>query len=220
LHPDILPIEDKKTWEYIQKNSVLNLFQFDSLSGSQGIKKVKPKNIQELADTNGLIRLTAGEGMELPMDKYVRFKNNLNLWYEEMDRYGLTKEEQEAVTPYFKPYYGVPISQEVLMKMVMDERLCGFSLKEANELRKVLAKKKLQEIPVMKEKILTRAKSPNLGRYVWEAGAGPQMSYSFSVLHATAYSYIGFQTAYLSSHWHPIYWATACLIVNSGSLEE
>jgi DNA polymerase-3 subunit alpha len=220
LHPDILPIEDKKTWENIQKNSVLNLFQFDSLSGSQGIKKVKPKNIQELADTNGLIRLTAGEGMELPMDKYVRFKNNLSLWYEEMDRYGLTKEEQDAVTPYFKPYYGVPISQEVLMKMVMDERLCGFSLKEANELRKVLAKKKLQEIPVMKEKILTRAKSPNLGRYVWEAGAGPQMSYSFSVLHATAYSYIGFQTAYLSSHWHPIYWATACLIVNSGSLEE
>ena len=220
LHPDILPIKDKKTWENIQKNNILNLFQFDSQSGSQGIKKVQPKNIQELADTNGLIRLTAGESQELPMDKYVRYKANIALWYKEMERYGLTKEQQEIVSPYFKPYYGVPISQEVLMQMVMDENICGFTLKEANELRKVLAKKQLNKIPLMKEKIIERAKTKNLGRYIWEAGAGPQMSYSFSILHSTAYSYIGFQTAYLATNWNPIYWNTACLIVNSGSLES
>lgn len=220
LHPDILPIEDKETWKNIQKNNILNLFQFDSQSGSQGIKKVQPKNIQELADTNGLIRLTAGESQELPMDKYVRYKANINLWYKEMERYGLTKEQQKVVSPYFKPYYGVPISQEVLMQMVMDENICGFTLKEANELRKVLAKKQLNKIPLMKEKIIERAKTKNLGRYIWEAGAGPQMSYSFSILHSTAYSYIGFQTAYLATKWNPIYWNTACLIVNSGSLEE
>ena len=40
------------------------------------------------------------------------------------------------------------------------------------------------------------------------------------MLHSTAYSYIGFQTAYLATHWNPIYWNTACIIVNSGSLEE
>jgi len=221
FHPDVLPLDDEATWKSIKSNTVLNLFQFDSDSGSQGIKKVQPSNIQELADTNGLIRLMAGEGEELPLDKYARHKqNHPTLWIKEMEKYGLTKEEQKNVAPYFEPYYGVPISQEVLMQMVMDKHLCGFTLKEANELRKVLAKKQLQQIPVMKEKILSRATSPAVGHYVWTCGAMPQMSYSFSVLHATAYSYIGFQTAYLATHWDPIYWNTACLIVNSGSLEE
>ena len=220
FHPDILPIEDEKTWLNIRGGRVLNLFQFDSMSGSQGIKKVQPQNIQELADTNGLIRLMAGEGQELPMDKYVRFKKNLHLWYDEMRQYGLTKEQQAVLEPYFKPFYGVPISQEVLMRMVMDEKTCGFSLKEANELRKVLAKKQVQKIPIMKDKIIERAETPQMGKYIWECGAGPQMSYSFSVLHATAYSYIGYQTAYIATRWNPIYWNTACLVVNSGSLEE
>ena len=220
FHPDVLPIEDEETWLNIRGGRVLNLFQFDSMSGSQGIKKVQPQNIQELADTNGLIRLMAGEGQELPMDKYVRFKKNLHLWYDEMRQYGLTKEQQVVLEPYFKPFYGVPISQEVLMRMVMDEKTCGFSLKEANELRKVLAKKQVQKIPIMKDKIIERAETPQMGKYIWECGAGPQMSYSFSVLHATAYSYIGYQTAYIATRWNPIYWNTACLVVNSGSLEE
>ncbi len=220
FHPDVLPIEDEETWLNIRGGKVLNLFQFDSMSGSQGIKKVQPQNITELSDTNGLIRLMAGEDQELPMDKYVRFKRNLHLWYDEMRRYGLTKEQQAVLEPYFKPSYGVPISQEVLMRMVMDEKTCGFSLKEANELRKVLAKKQVQKIPLMKDKIIERAETPQMGKYIWECGAGPQMSYSFSILHATAYSYIGYQTAYIATKWNPIYWNTACLVVNSGSLEE
>ena len=220
FHPDVLPIEDEATWSNIRGGRVLNLFQFDSMSGSQGIKKIQPGNIQELSDTNGLIRLMAGEGQELPLDKYARFKKNLSLWYDEMRRYGLTQEQQKAVEPYFKPSYGVPISQEVLMRMVMDENICGFSLAEANELRKVLAKKQVQKIPLMRDKINQRASTPQLGKYIWECGAGPQMSYSFSILHATAYSFIGYQTGYIATRWNPIYWNTACLVVNSGSLEE
>lgn len=43
---------------------------------------------------------------------------------------------------------------------------------------------------------------------------------SFSIIHALAYSFIGFQTAYIATKWNPIYWDTACLVVNSGALEE
>lgn len=43
---------------------------------------------------------------------------------------------------------------------------------------------------------------------------------SFSIIHALAYSFIGFQTAYIATQWNPIYWDTACLVVNSGSLED
>lgn len=46
------------------------------------------------------------------------------------------------------------------------------------------------------------------------------MGYSFSLIHALAYSILGLQTGYISTHWNPIYWNTACLIVGSGSLED
>ena len=220
LHPEAIPLEDKNIWEALQNNSVLNVFQFDSDVGSQAAKKIKPTNILEMADANGLMRLmTAEKGAETPMEKYIRYKNNLSLWYQEMDRAGLTKEEQAAVEPYFKQSYGVPPSQEQLMRMLMDDKICGFSLKEANAARKIVGKKQMAKIPELHQQILDKATSSALGKYIWECGVGPQMGYSFSIIHALAYSFIGVQTIYIATHWNPIYWNTACLIVNSASLE-
>ena len=78
----------------------------------------------------------------------------------------------------------------------------------------------MAKIPELHQKILDTAKSTALGNYIWMRGVGPQMGYSFSIIHALAYSFIGVQTLYLATHWNPIYWNTACLIVNSASLEE
>jgi DNA polymerase-3 subunit alpha len=221
FHPNVLPIEDQNIWKALQENSVLNIFQFDSEVGSQAAKKIKPKSMLEMADANGLMRLmTSEKGQESPMDKYIRYKNNINLWYQEMDNYGLTKQEQEYLKPYFESSYGVPPSQEQLMRMLMDEHLCHFSLKDANAARKVVGKKQMNKIPALKQQVLDQAASPCLGNYIWTCGVGPQMGYSFSVIHALAYSFIGFQTMYIATRWNPIYWNTACLIVNSGSLEE
>lgn len=221
FHPNVLPIEDQNIWKALQENSVLNIFQFDSEVGSQAAKKIKPKSMLEMADANGLMRLmTAEKGQESPMDKYIRYKNNINLWYQEMDNYGLTKQEQEYLKPYFESSYGVPPSQEQLMRMLMDEHLCHFSLKDANAARKVVGKKQMNKIPALKQQVLDQAASPCLGNYIWTCGVGPQMGYSFSIIHALAYSFIGFQTMYIATRWNPIYWNTACLIVNSGSLEE
>ena len=221
LHPEILPIENEKIWESLQNGDVLNIFQFDSDVGSQAAKKIKPKNILEMSDANGLMRLmTSEKGEETPMEKYIRFKNNLNLWYQEMTNAGLTENEQKVLEPYFKSSYGVPPSQEQLMQMLMDENICNFSLKEANAARKIVGKKQMTKIPELREKILNTAKSSALGNYIWKNGVGPQMGYSFSLIHALAYSFIGVQTIYLATNWNPIYWNTACLIVNSGSLEE
>lgn len=101
--------------------------------GAQAVKKIKPRSIFELSDCNGLMRLmTAEKGQETPMEKYIRFKNNIELWYKEMDSYGLTKEEQETLKPYFLISHGVPPSQEQAMRMLMDENICGFTLGEAN----------------------------------------------------------------------------------------
>ena len=221
FHPNVLPLDDKKIWDAIQNGSVINVFQFDSEVGSQAAKKIKPKTILELSDANGLMRLmTAEKGAETPMEKYIRFKNNINLWYKEMNSWGLTQEEQHYLEPYFKSSYGVPPSQEQLMLMLMDKNICGFTLAEANAARKIVGKKQMSKIPELHQKILDKASSSKLGKYVWENGVGPQMGYSFSIIHALAYSFIGFQTAYIATRWNPIYWDTACLVVNSGSLED
>lgn len=219
LHPEVLP-QDDKMWDALANGSVINCFQFDSAVGSQAAKKIKPHNPMEMADANGLMRLmTEEKGAESPLDKYVRFKNDLSLWYKEMDRAGLTKEEQTTIEPYFKSSYGVPPSQEQLMMMLMDENICGFTLAEANNARKIVGKKQMDKIPELHEKVLAQAKSKALGRYIWAQGVGPQMGYSFSIIHALAYSFVGMQTLYLATHFNPIYWNTACLIVDSGSLE-
>lgn len=221
FHPAVLPINDQKYWNVLHDNSVLNIFQFDSDVGSQAAKKIKPNSIFEMADANGLMRLmTSEKGEETPMEKYIRFKNNINLWYREMNEYGLTKEEQKTVEPYFKQSYGVPPSQEQLMKMLMDEKICGFTLAEANAARKIVGKKQMSKIPELRDKVLKQAKSPCLGNYIWKCGVAPQLGYSFSVIHALAYSFIGFQTIYIATRWNPIYWNTACLIINSASLES
>ena len=221
FHPNVLPLDRQDIWDAIRDGKVINVFQFDSEVGSQAAKKIKPQTILELSDANGLMRLMTSEpGAETPMEKYIRFKENIQLWYNEMDRYGLTKEEQKVLEPYFLKSYGVPPSQEQLMTMLMDKDICNFSLKEANSARKIVGKKQMNKIPELHKDILEKAKSDALGRYVWACGVGPQMGYSFSIIHALAYSFIGYQTAYIATEWNPIYWDAACLVVNSGSLEE
>lgn len=141
FHPNKLPIEDQKYWKVLQENNVLNIFQFDSEVGAQAAKKIKPTSIVQMSSGNSLMRLMASEkGGEAPMEKYIRFKNNMSLWYQEMDKYKLTKEEVEYVRPYFESEYGVPSSQEALMKMLMDEHICKFSLVDANAARKIVGK--------------------------------------------------------------------------------
>ena len=83
-----------------------------------------------------------------------------------MDDYDLTKAEQKTLEPYFKSSHGVPPSQEQLMRMLMDENICGFTLAEANAARKIVGKKQMSKIPELKNKVLTQAKSSCLGHYV------------------------------------------------------
>lgn len=78
----------------------------------------------------------------------------------------------------------------------------------------------MNKIPALHEKVLNTAKSKKLGLYVWKYGVGPQMGYAFSKIHALVYSFVGVQTLYLATNFNPIYWDTACVIVNSGSLED
>ena len=175
----------------------------------------------ELSSTNALIRLmTTEKGAESWLEKYVRYKNNLKELNKDIQKYNLTNNEMEALNRYVKETYGIGLSQEQFMKVLMDKEICNFSLKEANKARKVISKKKMTEIPILKEQIFKKAINENIAKYVWDFVAAPGLGYSFSDIHSLSYSFIGFQSAYLATCWNPIYWNTACLIVNSGSLDD
>ena len=93
--------ESKDMWSMVHKHQIQSLFQMEQQSGIQGIALTKPENVEDLAHLNSVIRLMAQEkGAEQPLEKYARFKKNINLWYDEMNRYGLTKDEQEILRPY------------------------------------------------------------------------------------------------------------------------
>ena len=63
----------------------------------------------------------------------------------------------------------------MLMQILMDPKICHFTLAESNTARKIVGKKQMSKIPELHEKVLAQAASPALGRYVWDTGIGPQM---------------------------------------------
>lgn len=220
LHPDVLDFEDKEIWKAIQDGKILDLFQFDSTEGSKGIKSIQPSNLTELSNVNGLIRLVAPDNSdERPIEKYQRFKANPQLWYDEMRKYNLTDENIKTLEKYYKSSYGISISQENFLFSLGDPGVCGWDFTRCNAARRVISKKKMDKLPILKEEIINEAATPELGRYYWDNVVLPISSYAFSDPHALAYAMVAYQFAYLATKFNSIYWNTACLIVDSGSLE-
>lgn len=218
IHPDALPIENEKLWKAASSGKILKEFQFDTQVGSQTIKKLKPKNPDEMSLCNGIMRLMASEkGGEMPTDRYYRIKHSPQQWIDEMNSYGLTKQEQDKIREYVTN--GVLVDQETLMLILMDKDICGFSLSESNAARKTVAKKQMDKIELLHQEVLEKATSTAIGNYIWFLLA-PSMGYSFSRIHGLAYSFVGLQTVYLATYFPSVYWNTACLRVDSGLDED
>jgi DNA polymerase-3 subunit alpha len=94
----------------------------------------------ELAIANSLMRLMADESGVMPSDTYTRYKNNIELWYNEMRRYGLNEKEIKIMEKHLLVNSGVCESQEGIMMISMDEEISNFNVVEANKLRKVIAR--------------------------------------------------------------------------------
>lgn len=218
LHPSSLDIEDDKIWDALGEGNILDIFQFSTQVGFQSATSIKPRNPTEMMMANALTRLVGEKGEERPIERYIRLRSNMSQWYEEVNRYGLTQEEIKKIEPFYLPTSGCPTTQEKLMLICMN--VANFSLKDANLARKIVAKKKVDKVPELKEKFITGCNSENLAEYVWKTCMAPQMSYSFAEPHALAYSFVGMQTLYLATSYPEIYWDCACLISDSGGAEE
>lgn len=100
-------------WKMVWDHKITSLFQMEKQSGISGIALTHPQSVDDLAVLNSVIRLMAQEkGAEQPLNKFARFKNDISLWYKEMENYGLTKEEMKILEPVVKISYGICESQE------------------------------------------------------------------------------------------------------------
>ena len=179
--------EDREMWQMTWDHKVQSLFQMEKQSGIQGIALTHPESVDDLATLNSVIRLMAQEkGAEQPLNKFARFKKNINLWYQEMDDYGLTLEEQKILEPIIKLSYGICESQEGFMQLVQMPECGGFDLTWADRLRKSIAKKNPAEYEKLTkeyfEEVEKKGLSKNLCNYVWNVLVATSRGYGFRIL--------------------------------------
>lgn len=212
-------------WKMVWNHEIQSLFQMEKQSGIQGIALTHPQSVDDLAVLNSVIRLMAQEkGAEQPLNKFARFKNDIRQWYDEMERYGLTKEEQKLLEPVIKLSYGISESQEKFMQLVQMPECGGFNLTWADKLRKSIAKKNPAAYEELQkeyfETVEKKGLSRNLCNYVWNVLVATSRGYGFNASHTLAYSLIALQEMNLAYRFPIMFWNCACLISDSGGAES
>lgn len=222
LHPDVLDYDNQEMWDKIKQ--IYSIFEFDTPVAIKALNEVEPHSVMELSSTNSLLRLMGQNGKEQPLAKYRRYKNDIRNWYKDMEEYGLNKEEIETLKEHLDECYGLAESQEKVMLLSMDNRISGFTLKQANKLRKAIAKKNPKVLEETKQMFFEYCEKRNVrpifAKYIWEEQLGMSFGYSFSQLHSYSYSVIALQELNLNYYYPPIYWNTACLTIESQSDEN
>ena len=220
LHPDKLDYTTKEMWDDCSEGKITDLFQFITPVGGKCIRKIQPHSLEEMANANSLMRITVEDGIQ-PVDKFLAYKQDRSLWYKELDQYGITNpDEIKALEKVLNYCYGCPSMQEDVMELCMEPKIAGFSLADADKARKIIAKKKSEDVAGLKEKfynsVESHGNSINVANYVWEQCIKPQLAYSFSRNHVMPYSAEALQEMNLFYHYPPVYWNCATMIVNAG----
>lgn len=188
LDMDNIPLDDKPTYELLQRGDTAAVFQFESAGMKDVHKQIKPDRFEDLIAIVSLYRPG-------PMDNipsYIKRKHG-----EEEITY-----LHPMLEPILKETYGIMIYQEQVMNIA--RALGGYTMGGADKLRKVMGKKMRDEIPKQRKMFMEGA----VKNGIEEATAGAifdQMekfaSYGFNKSHAAAYSLISYQTAYLKAHY-------------------
>ena len=219
IHPEVIDTSDQRIWEHLAAGDVLDVFQFSTGVGLAIAKKLKPQNPMEMTAANAMMRLMSEKDKESQQDRYVRIQNQgLDVFDREMDRANFTPEQKALMHKHCDQYWGCCALQEQMMELLMD--VASFTLGEANNARKIVGKKQMSKIPQLREQVYGNFDDVRVANYFWENAIAPQLGYAFSLNHSLPYSFVGIQSIYFVINFNPIYWNTACLIVNSGSLED
>jgi len=191
-----IPDNDPATFALFEKGKTGNVFQFSSDGMKEILKQVKPERMTDLIALNALYRPG-------PMEHIQQFIDSKN---------GKQKINypDPCLEDILKETYGVIVYQEQLM--LIAQRVVGYSLGEADCLRRALMKKKIEIIKHEKEPFITRAVTNGFRK---EQAADlydmliPFAGYSFNKSHAAAYTMLAYQTAYLKANF-PKEFQVAC----------
>ena len=222
LSPDVIEWGNKEVYDLLYQGELPDAFQFDTSQGRKAIQKIQPHSFNELAAGNSLMRLSVN-GAEQPIDKFVKYKKDISLAYDEMRECGLNDEEIKVIESHLKDTYFIASSQEDAMELSMNPKIAGFTLGEANKLRKAIAKANAKEL-IKQIKDRFYSKGTKLGNrkeildYVWEKQIKPMLGYSFSRNHVLPYTCILLQELNLAYRFGSLFWKTAVLTRKIGDV--
>ena len=170
--------------QMIHNHKVESLFQMEEQSGIKGIAVAKPTSVDDLAALNAAIRLMPPEGVkETPIDKFARFKNNINEWYKELEEWKVDKKYWKLLKNIVGITYGMCIQQEQFMILVQQPEIGGFSLLWSDKLRKSIAKKNPKAFEELEKEFYKTVKEKqcdyNLCNYVWKVLISVNKGYGF-----------------------------------------
>ena len=191
---DNIPIDDPTTYKLYQEGRTIGTFQFESAGMQKYLRELHPTVFEDLIAMNALYRPG-------PMDyipSFIKRKNGL-----EPITYDIPCTEK-----YLKDTYGITVYQEQVM--LLSRQLANFTRGESDALRKAMGKKKKDIVDKMKPKFIEggvkNGHDPKVLEKIW-ADWEKFASYAFNKSHATCYSWVAYQTAYLKAHYPAEYMA-------------
>ena len=202
INIDNISFDDEETYDFISKGYLAGIFQLESSSGMrQVVMQIKPSNFEEYIAIPSLYR--PGPIESGTMDSYIRRKLG-----QEAVSYP-APELQPVLEPILGNTYGVCVYQEQVMQMA--QAIAGFTLGEADLLRRAMSKKKAAEMQKYREKFIEGAKkegvSEKLANHMFDV-IEPFAGYGFNKSHGTAYAILSYQMAYLKAHYPTEFMAT------------
>ena len=203
---DTIPIDDPLTYQLYCEGRTIGTFQFESPGMQKYLRELHPSVFEDLIAMNALYRPG-------PMDyipSFIARKNG-----KEEIRYDIPCMEK-----YLKDTYGITVYQEQVM--LLSRQLANFTRGESDALRKAMGKKKKAIVDAMKPKFIEGGKAnghdPKVLEKIWSDWE-KFASYAFNKSHATCYSWVSYQTAYLKAH-HPAEYMAAVMSRNLDNITE
>jgi len=199
-----IPLNDKKTLELFSKGDTDGIFQFESSGMIKFLKKLKPNCFDDIYAALSLYR----PGPMDSIDEYIKRRNGKVL----IDYY------HEDLKPILKDTYGITIYQEQIMQIACI--IAGYTLGEADILRRAMSKKKPELLIKEKQKFIERSLSRGYDIEVINKIYDIILkfaNYSFNKSHAVSYAIISYKMAFLKTHFYPYFMVS--LLTNSISNE-
>ena len=208
LDLDTIPLDDAKTYQIFAEGATYGIFQFESSGMRDILRKAKPQRLDDLIALNALYR--PGPLRSGMVDDFIARKHG---------KVKVTYEVKE-LEPILADTYGVIAYQEQVMRIA--SALAGFTLGEADLLRKAMGKKKADVMQAQRTKFVTGAVSRGINEKkatkifdLMEHFAG----YGFNKSHSTAYALLAYQTAYLKAN-YPWHFAAALLTIEAQNTDK